>query len=95
MAGGALTLSFERRHETPASSSQRTHAPKSMIHYQNCRVCCVHAMQALRNGRNASHEGWGSPGLLAMFHQRDLQALGAYFCRIFLRLGDDDLSSSM
>jgi hypothetical protein len=26
---------------------------------------------------------------------RDIQALGAYFCRIFFRLGDDERSPSM
>jgi hypothetical protein len=36
--------------------------------------------------------GITSPGELK---GRDIQALGAYFCRIFFRLGDDERSPSM
>jgi hypothetical protein len=58
MAGGALTLSFERRHETPANSSQRMNAPSSMITiivavsaaFTRCKPCGTVGMLHMKAG---------------------------------------------
>jgi hypothetical protein len=64
--------------------------------FRRHRQRCVAARNAtLRNRRNASREALGEAARLGTVPGRDVQALGAYFCRIFFRFGDADRSPSM
>jgi hypothetical protein len=61
-----------------------------------CLFSCGYQRAALlRNDRNAWREALMIFWLLLGSEKRDLQALGAYFCRIFFLLGDEDLLPSI
>jgi hypothetical protein len=55
---------------------------------------CCRAQRDPRNRRNALLEARGELVARAL-EGRDIQALGAYFWRIFFRRGDDERSPSM
>ena len=82
-------MSFDRLHNTPIRDCQLT-----ILNFHPW--CCCHA--------RAVSSGYGTIGMQHVKPQgcrerskraqrRDVQALGAYFWRTFLRLGDDDLRS--
>lgn len=81
------TLSFDRLHDTPTSVCQ----PADGMSQSSCRASCI---ELLRNHRNAEQEAPEMPSQGYKSGRRDLHALGAYFWRTFLRLGDDDLLST-